>query len=160
MTTKFISLATAIVLLDVYLRSQLASNDPLFLFASSSIAVNACLMVLVGLMVAVSFKDRFRYWWTFASCAALAALLGVMGIIGVFFSDTFYYFPQILQPLDYLFFLEASIVFGICSLSYKHEPLPFKLHLPRLSQVFTSFAIPVPKIPQSPNSSTGSASHA
>lgn len=160
MTTKFISLATGIVLLDVYLRSQLFSSDPLFLFASSSIAVNAGLMVLVGLMVTVSFKNKFNYWWTYVGCAALAILLGISGITGIFFSDTFYAFPQILQPLDYLFFLEASVVFGICCASYKHAPIPSRVRSWRPSQLFSGLVFPVPKIPQSPSSHRGDTSPA
>jgi hypothetical protein len=95
MTTKFISLATAIVLLDVYLQSQLSSSDPLFLFASNNFAVNAGLLILGGLMVAVSFKDKFRYWWSFVGCSLLAVVCGTIGVIGTFFSNVLYAFPSL-----------------------------------------------------------------
>jgi hypothetical protein len=148
MTTKFISLATAIVLLDVYLRSQLSSNDPLFLFASSNLWINSALLIIVGLMVGISFHGRFKHWWSFAGCATAAVVFGVLGFIGTFFSEVFYNFPQILYQLDYMFLMEASVVFGICALSYQHEPMPFSVRPPRLS--IPKIELPVPKIPHSP----------
>jgi hypothetical protein len=154
MTTKFISLATAIVMLDVYLQSQLSSSDPLFSFVSNNFAVNACLLIIVGLMVAVSFKSKFSRWWTFAGIAGLSLIFGIIGVIGVFFSDLLYSFPQVLLPLDYMFLLEAAVVFGICSLSYQHQAIPYKyrVSLPRSAAQFAKLVFPVPKIPHSPNS--------
>jgi hypothetical protein len=162
MTTKFISLATAIVLLDVFLQSRLSSNDPLFLFASNNVVVNAGLLILGCLMVAVSFKDKFRRWWSFVGCSALAVICGTVGIIGTFFSNMLYSFPNVLLPLDYMFLLEAGVVFGICSLSYQHAKVPYNLRLPLPSTVLfrllANIAFPVPKALQSPNSSrTGKA---
>jgi hypothetical protein len=154
MTTKFISLATAIVLLDVYLQSQLSSSDPLFLFASNNFAVNAGLLILGGLMVAVSFKDKFRYWWSFVGCSLLAIVCGTIGVIGTFFSNVLYSFPNVLLPLDYMFLMQAGVVFGICSLSYQHVKVPYKLRLPQLSALFHNFAFPVPKALHSPNSTS------
>ncbi|MBX4190766.1 hypothetical protein KW794_01630 [Candidatus Saccharibacteria bacterium] len=150
MITKFISLATGIVLLDVYLQSQLYSNDPLFLFASNNLVINAGLLIIVGLMVVVSFKDKFRHWWSYIGSIVISAVFGITGIIGLFFSNLLYSIPQVLLPLDYMFLLEAAVVFGICSLSYQHAKVPIKLNLPKLLAFFTNFAFPVPKIPQSP----------
>jgi hypothetical protein len=152
MTTRFTSLATAIVLLDVYLRSQLSSNDPLFLFASNNIGVNAGLVVMAAFMVAVSFRRQFNSWWSFAACAASAVILGIAGVLGVLFTNVFYFFPQVLLQLDYMFLIEAAVVFGICALSYKHAPMPFKLRLPSIS--LPKFEFPAPKIPQSPSGRT------
>lgn len=149
MTTKFISLATAIVLLDVFLRSQLSSNDPLFLFASNNTFINAGLLVIIGLMVGVSFNRRFKHWWSFAACVCAAVAFGVIGFMGTFFSEVFYYFPQTLLQLDYMFLLEAGVVFGVASLTYKHQPLPFRIRFPRIA--VPKFEIPVPKIPHSPS---------
>lgn len=151
MTIKFISLATGIVFLDVYLRSQLYSSDPLFLFASSNSLVNVGLLALIAVMVAVSFKDRFRRWWSFACCTAAAIILGVIGVIGLFFSDTWYPFPQILQPLDYMLLMEAGAVFGICSLSYRHARAPFKISWTQPAALLNNLAFPVPKALQSPH---------
>lgn len=150
MITKFISLATGIVLLDVYLQSQLYSNDPLFLFASDNLIVNAGLLILVALMVVVSFKDKFRHWWSFLGCVSAAILCGTVGMIGLFFSNLLYSFPQVLLPLNYMFLMEAGVVFGICALSYEHVKVPFKLRLPFPFPIFTNIALPVPKIPHSP----------
>lgn len=151
MTTKFISLATGIVFLDVYLRSQLYSSDPLFLFASSNTLVNAGLLALIAVMVAVSFKDKFHHWWSFAGCTAAAIILGIIGLVGLFFSDIWYPFPQILQPLDYMLLIEAGAVFGICSLSYRHSRAPFKLSWPQPTVLLNNLAFPVPKALQSPH---------
>ena len=156
MTTKFISLATGIVLLDVYLRSQLFSSDPLFLFASNSIAVNIGLMILVALMVAVSFKDKFRHWWSFLGAASLAVILGFIGISGVFFSDSIYSFSQILLPMDYLFLMQAAVVFGICALSYEHEPLPATFRWPQPMALLNNLALSVPKALHSPSTTRSS----
>lgn len=151
MTTKFISLATGIVILDVYLQSQLSSSDPLFLFASNSFAVNAGLLILTCLMVGVSFRPQFKRWWSFTAVAGLAIILGLLGMIGLFFGNMPYSFPQVLMPLDYMFLLEASVVFGICALTYKHQPVPYKLSLPKPAALLNKFGLPVPKIPHSPS---------
>ena len=159
MTTRFISLATAIVLLDVYLRSQLSSNDPLFLFASNNIAVNAVLLVIVVFMVMLSFSKKFKHWWSFAGCSAAAVLLGGLGITGFLFGQLFYGFPQIMLQLDYMFLIEAGVVFAICSLTYKHPPMPARLRLPKVTiPSLARFEFPVPKIPHPPN--TGNRSNA
>jgi hypothetical protein len=152
MTIKFISLATGIVFLDVYLQSQLYSNDPLFLFASNNPFVNAGLLVIVALMVAVSFKDRFQKWWTYLGCAALAAVFGSLGVLGLLFGNISYSFPQVLLPMDYMFLTEAAIVFGIACLSYRHQEVPARMRLPNPVAIISKFVLPVPKIPQSPNS--------
>jgi hypothetical protein len=146
MTTKFISLVSAIVTLDVFLRSQLSSNDPLFLFASSSLPVNLGLVVLAFLGVAVSFMPKFRKWLWYAGCVLLAVVLGALGVIGAFFSGLFYSFPNLLLPLDYLFILETAIVLAISALAYEHEPSPYRGRFPKLPRV----AFPVPRIPHSP----------
>jgi hypothetical protein len=141
-------------LLDVYLQSQLSSNDPLFLFASNNIVVNAGLMILGTLMVVVSFKDRFQHWWSYVGCNLLAVLCGALGVIGTFFSNLLYSFPNILLPLDYLFLLQAGVVLGVACLSYEHTAVPDRFRLSRLSSVFNNFAFPVPKTLQSPNSNS------
>lgn len=153
MTTKFISLATGIVLLDVYLRSQLYSSDPLFLFASSNTFLNAGLLILVALTIGVSFKNRFRHWWSYAACTAGAVIFGTIGILGTFFGDLLYWFPQFLQLIDSMFLLEAGVVFGISALSYKHAKAPFKFKLrwPKPAAKIPGFAFSVPKALQSPN---------
>jgi hypothetical protein len=155
MTTKFISLATGIVLLDVYLRSQLSSNDPLFLFASNNLVVNAGLIVLVSLTILVSFKDKFSHWWSFIGCVLAAIVCGLIGVAGLFFSDLLYAFPQILMPLDYMFLIEVGIVFGLASLTHKHATVPFKVSWPKPTAFFNNLAFPVPKIPQSPTNTSG-----
>jgi hypothetical protein len=154
MTTRFISLATAIVLLDVFLRSQLSSNDPLFLFASNNIGVNAGMLLVVAFMVFLSFGRKFKRWWSFTLCALAAVLFAFIGLMGTFFSEVFYNFPQILLQLDYMFLMEASVVFSICALTYAHPPLPYRLRLPKVALPSNfSFDLPVPKIPHSPGAS-------
>jgi hypothetical protein len=157
MTTKFISSATAIVILDVYLRSQLYSNDPLFLFVSSSLAVNLVMLMLAALTLYVSFIKRFKTWLGWAVCAGSAVILSLIGFGGAFLSDFFYNMPSVLLTLNYLFLMEAGVIFGICSLSYQHAAMPKKLRLPRPVTIFPKFAFSVPKFPHSPNL-TGTAS--
>ena len=153
MTTKFISLVTAIVLLDVSLRSQLFSSDPLFLFASSNLVVNTVLILMVGSMIGLSFRSKFNNWQSFFASALLGPTLLLIGALGVFFSDTVYWFPSFLLPLDYLFIMQAGVVFSLCALSYKHQKLPFKIRLPRPSVPIPKFAFLVPKLPHSPTPS-------
>ena len=148
MTIKFISLASAIVTLDVYLQSQLHSNDPLFLFASNNLLVNVGLVILAALVVAVSFKSKFSNWISYLACCVLAACLVTIGVMGTFFSDFIYSFPSILLPLDYMLILEAGVVTGLCALTYKHQPIPYRLS--RLKFHFPKYAFPVLKIPHSP----------
>lgn len=150
MIRKFISLATAIVILDVYLRSQLYSNDPLFLFASNKLAINIGMVLLAGAVVTVSFRNKFKNWLSFAAVAALAVILSVVGMVGIFLSNMVYSFSNILLPLDYMFMLESGIVLGICALSYEHAPSPYRFKLPEPAALLSKFAFPVPKFPQSP----------
>jgi len=152
MTRKFISLATAIVILDVCLRSQLFSNDPLFLFTSNNLAVNIVLSIMALAVATVSFKKQFKHWQSFAVAVVGAVVLGSAGILGFFFSNIDYAFSSILLPLNYLFLLETGIILAICALSYKHEPVPSSYRLPRPAELATKLvsAIPVPRIPHSP----------
>jgi len=160
MTRKFISLATAIVTLDVYLRSQLYSNDPLFLFASSGLAINIGMVAIAACAVAVSFMNRFKSWYSYAACTAAAVLFIVGGLAGAMLSDVAYAFSNLLLPLDYLFILQAGIVGGLCSLSYKHASMPFQIKTPNLAGWLNKIVLPVPKIPHSPTrfSNTSAAS--
>jgi len=150
MIVKFISLATAIVTLDVYLQSQLYSNDPLFLFASNNLAVNIGLVVLTCAAVAVSFRHEFKNWVSYALCTMMALFFGGLGLLGTFFSSVMYAFPNVILPLDYLFMLEAGVIFAICSMTYRHEKFPYRIKLPQFTAMTNKIALPVPKIPQSP----------
>jgi hypothetical protein len=146
MTRKFISLAMVIVTLDVYIRSQLHPNDPLFLFISNTTAVNIGMVLLVGLVVAVSFKDHFRSWIGYAGSAALALILTSAGIAGFFSSGFSYWLSGLILPLNSLMILEAGVILGICALSYPH---PARLRIP-LPQLIPRLAFLVPRIPHSP----------
>lgn len=148
MTTKFISLASAIVILDVYLQSQLHSNDPLFLFASNNLFVNMGMVLLAALTVAISFKAKFRHWASYLICCVLAAGLVTLGIMGTFFSDTIYSFPSVLLPLNYLFLLQAGVIIGLCTLTYQHQSIPYRLS--NLKIKLPRQAFPVLKTPYSP----------
>jgi hypothetical protein len=148
MVTKSISLATAIVTLDVCLRSRLFSNDPLFLFISSGLAVNALLIILAGASVFLSFQKKFDSWYSYAACAALAAIFIGAGFLGVFYSDYIHSLWSAMLPLDYILMMQAGIVFGICALSYDHASLPalVKDRLPKLPAMpKLTLAFPVPK---------------
>lgn len=161
MITKFISLATAIVTLDVYLQSQLSSNDPLFLLISNNIAVNMLMVSLAAIAVAVSFRKRFASWQGYALVSALAATLVILGAAGTFFSGFIYSLWTIFLPLNYLMMLEFGVVLGLCSLTYKHTPRPQnapRLSRPRLAQSFKP-VLPVPKTSHFPLGGRTSAQH-
>jgi len=127
MITKFISSAGAIVTLDVYLQSQLHSNDPLFLFASNSLLINSLMLLLAAIGLFVSFQKSFNNWYAYAACSAAAVILGFIGVAGGFFSSVAYTFSNILLPLNYMLILQSAVVLGICSLSFKHAPAPARV---------------------------------
>jgi hypothetical protein len=156
MSRKFISLATALVTLDVYLRSQLSSNDPLFLFASNKLIINAGLMMLTAFVVALSFREEFKGWLSYIACIVAAALFAAFGIMGFFFSDSNYPLSNFLLPFDCLILLESSVVMGICCLTYSHAKVPasHKLLSLWLAIYKLRFIFPIPKIPHSPYNAT------
>jgi hypothetical protein len=131
MITKFISSAMAIVTLDVYLQSQLHSNDLLFLFASNGLLVNTFMLLLAAAALVVSFKKNF--------------------------SNFDYMFADFLLPLNYLFMLQGGVIFGICALSYKHAAMPANVRQFRTSVLcgFNKLTPSVPKFPHSPTPARG-----
>lgn len=153
MVTKSISLATAIVSLDVFLRSQLFSNDPLFLFISNSLVVNALMIVLAAAAVYISFRKKFGSWYGFAACIASAALFICAGFLGVFYSDSIHSMWSAMLPLNYILMMQCGIVLGICALSYDHADMPAYIRQRRRlpSLPVPSFAFPVPKTLHPPN---------
>jgi hypothetical protein len=150
MIVKFISLATAIVTLDVYLQSQLYSSDPLFFFTSNNLAVNIAFVILSVVMVALSFKKNFDSWLSHAGSVIAGLALFSFGMIGGFMSDANNSLTNVLLPLNYLLILEAGVVIGICALSYSHPEYPERLSLSYLRLLFNKFAFLVPEIPHSP----------
>jgi len=149
MITRFISLATAIVTLDVYLQSQLSSNDPLFWVISDNLAVNMLMVVLAAVAVMVSFRKQFDSWYGYAAVSAAATALIIIGGAGVFFSGFLFSLWMVFLPLNYLLMLEFGVILGVCALTYKHQPRPASARLPRLAYLFKS-AFPVPRIPHFP----------
>jgi hypothetical protein len=136
MIRKSLSLITASGMLYVYLLSQLRSGDALFLVASSSILINLALLALAASSVYVAFlEDRFKSARQYAISAGLAIGLGVIGFIGAFYAGMDDSFGGVIKPFDYLVMLQLGIIFGICSLSYRHQP--FKLS--KLSSIKLTF---------------------
>jgi uncharacterized integral membrane protein len=157
MITKFISSAMAIVTLDVYLQSQLHSNDLLFLFASNGLLVNTFMLLLAAAALVVSFKKNFSNWYAYAACMASAIILAIVGVAGGFFSNFDYMFADFLLPLNYLFMLQGGVIFGICALSYKHAAMPANVRQFRTSVLcgFNKLTPSVPKFPHSPTPARG-----
>lgn len=155
MITRFLSLATGIVTLDVYLRSQLSSNDPLFLFTSDSLAVNLAMLMLVGAVVAVSFRKQFNSWFSYALCSAAAVILITSGIAGFFLPAFTYSIWDIILPLNYMIMLESGAILGISALTYKHAARPQSLKIPESAMIANKLKLvfPAPKTSHSPNSS-------
>ena len=153
MTTKFISLATAIATLDVYLQSQLSSSDPLFLLISSNVIVNFLMMSLALFTVYISFKKKFDSWYGYAACATLATTLIGLAVCGIFLSDFTYSLWMVFSPLNYMLLGEFGIILATSVLSYRHAAVPESVRLPRLPRPSLPFriAFPVPKISHSPS---------
>ncbi|HET9721831.1 MAG TPA: hypothetical protein VFP32_02265 [Candidatus Saccharimonadales bacterium] len=137
MAKKFISLATGIVILDVYLQSQLQPKGILFYFASDNIVFNLGLLVLAIALVGLAFKNKFKHWQSFVVCAAAAVILSVIGAAGLFFLGIGTYFFNYLVPFDFLILLQSGIILGLHAMTIKHEPA--KLRLPAALA-----ALPVP----------------
>jgi hypothetical protein len=126
MTRKFLSLATAIGILYVYLQSQLHSDDALFLVTSSNFAVNIALLGLAAAAVGVSFKDKFKMWESYLANMVMGVTLLFVGSIGVIYTSLDNYFSGLLKPLDYFIIIELGIIYGIFSLTYSHPPVKLK----------------------------------
>ncbi len=130
MTRKLLSLVTAIGIAYVYLQSQLHSGDALFLIASDSLAVNFGLLILAASVLYVGFIGQFKAWYTYLSTALSSVVLSAWGLIGVVYAGASNNFTGIIKPLDYMIMLQVGIIFGICALSYRHQPL--SLVMPKL----------------------------
>jgi hypothetical protein len=152
MATRFMSLATAVIVLDIYLRSQFYSSDPLFFFVSNSLAVNVAMILLAGSAAVVSFKNRFKKWLSYAATSAMAVLLSIFGFFGVAFDQIGYPLSNYLFTLNYLVIMQCGIILGLCALSYEHAKRPENIKLASLAPLLTKLklAVPVPKIPHSP----------
>jgi len=148
MVTKSISLVTGLVSLDVFLQSQLSSNDPLFLFVSSGLIVNLLMVGLAAAAIYVSFRKKFSSWYAYVLSTVLALVFICVGFMGIFYSDYIHSLWSALLPLDYILMMQTGIVFGICSLSYDHANMPDNVrqrlnNLPPLPK--PNFVLPVPK---------------
>jgi hypothetical protein len=126
MIRRFLSLATAIGILYVYLQSQLHSDDALFLVASPNFVVNIVLLSLSVIAVGISYKDKFRLWESYLASSVLGAILLFIGFAGVIYSSLDNHFAGLLKPLDYFILLELGIIYGIMSLTYNHPPVELK----------------------------------
>jgi hypothetical protein len=127
MTRRFLSLATAIGILYVYLQSQLHSDDALFLVASSNIAVNLALLTLACIAVRISYMHKFKIWETYLAAAVTGAVLLFVGAAGVIYTSLDNYFSGLIKPLDFFLILELGIIYGIIGLSYSHPPVKLKV---------------------------------
>lgn len=148
MVKRLISLVMLIVAVNVYIRSQLAPNDPLFLFLSNSMPLNIFLIILTSVVAMVSFSHKFRYWLSYASCAALATVLCVVGLFSLLSSGVNYWLSSFLLPMDSMLVLESGIILALCALTYEHAPQPAPL-LPDVSGYLKRFALLIPRLPNS-----------
>lgn len=126
MIRRFLSLATAIGILYVYLQSQLHSDDALFLVTSPNIAVNIALLSLAVVGVRLSYKDKFKAWESYLASNIICAILLFVGAAGVIYSSIDNYFSGVIKPLDYFILLELGIIYGIIALTYSHPPVKLK----------------------------------
>lgn len=137
MIIKAISLVMAAVIVGVYQLSRLDSGGVLFLFISSNLLVNIGLVALSAILVRLSFmKKKFTRRTSFAATAAGAVLFGLFGAGAIIFPSLDYRLYDVLKPMDYLIFIEAAIILGVCALTYQHQPLNLKVPaIRRLPQI-------------------------
>jgi hypothetical protein len=126
MIRKFLSLATAIGILCVYLQSQLHSDDALFLVTSSNIVLNLAMLGVACLAVRISYKDKFKAWESYLATVIAGGLLAFIGTVGIIYTSWSNYFSGLIKPVDYFIFLELGIIYGIISLTYSHPPIKLK----------------------------------
>lgn len=118
--------------LIVYLQSQLQSNDALFLFISSNLLVNICMIGLSSYLVWLSFQSEFKRAAPYVASVLGAVLFTIAGMVGILSASFDRYMFDVIKPLDYVLLFEAGILLGICALSYKHPVVSFSIRLPRL----------------------------
>lgn len=151
MVKRLLSLAIGIFLLNIYIRSQLAPNDPLFLFASTNASLNIGLILLSYLLVVVTFKDQFKSWIAYAACMASAVILLIAGGLSLFPGlVASYWISNILLPFDGMVVLEAGVILGLCGLTYQHEPQPAWVKNFSSSVLLRKLAPLAPRIPHPP----------
>lgn len=126
MIRRFLSSATAIGILYVYLQSRLHSDDALFLVISSNIAVNIALLSLACLAVRLTYKDKFKVWESYLATVIIGGFLSMIGAAGIIYTSWDNYFGGIIKPMDYFILLELGVIYGIISLSYSHPPVKLK----------------------------------
>lgn len=125
------SLTTAAMSMVVYQWSLLESNDPLFWFVNSSLALNLFFVIVSFWLVYLAFKSRFKSRLAYAATAAASLVLLSAGLIGLFmpgFADGLF---TTLGFFDYMKFLLFGVISCLCSLSIGHRPL--RLSLPQLN---------------------------
>lgn len=117
--------------LIVYLQSQLASNDALFLFISNNLVINILMVGLAAYTVWLSFLRKFTSRYVYGMTVAASFSLALLGIAGILSASLDRYMFDVIKPLNYVMILEAAVIMGICALSYKHPALSINLRLPR-----------------------------
>lgn len=154
MAIKIISLVTGLVTLDVYLQSQLFSKGPLYYLVSDNIFINILMIAISAAGIWLSFRSRFKSWYSYAICAAVGVFMIFLGLWGMFFDSFIYSFWNIFSPLNYVLLLQYGIVFVLCSLAFKHAKRPKNANLSAVSAAMVGKlkpVFPVPKIPHFPH---------
>jgi len=126
MLRRFLSLATAIGILYVYLQSQLHSDDALFLVTSSNIVLNLALLSLACWAVRISYKNKFKAWESYLATVIIGGLLSFIGTAGVIYTGIANYFSGLIKPLDFFIILEIGVIYSLIGLSYAHPPVKLK----------------------------------
>ncbi len=124
MTRKILSLATVAGIAYVYFQSLFRYDDALFLLISNNLLIDAFFLCLAVGGAWLSFQKKFESWQLYVGCASLAILLGGFGLLGIVFSSFDNTLYNLFMPLDYLVMMELGIIYGVCALSYKHQPIP------------------------------------
>lgn len=148
MVKRLTSLVMLIIVVNVYIRSQLSPNDPLFLFFSNDMPLNISMILLASLVAMVTFSNRFRHWLAYAACVALAVFLCIVGSLGLLSTGISYWLSGFLLPMDSMLVLESGIILALCALTYEHAGRPASM-LPDVPSYLKRFALLIPRLPDS-----------
>jgi hypothetical protein len=136
MTRKFLSLATVIGLLYVFLLSQLLSDDALFLVVSDNNALNAALLALATGSLYLSYMDKLKSKKIFIGIVLLSVVLSISGTLGFLYASIDNYFNGLIKPLDYIVTMQLGVLFGLHTLVLEHQPLKIRSTLRNLVPAF------------------------
>jgi hypothetical protein len=137
MTLKLVSIFTGLGVLDAFLENLYRPSDLLFLFISNNPVMELLRFSLVAFLLLLSFKKKFWHFMSYAVCAGAAIVLSGIGLLGIMDMHFASYVFNVVKPVDFILFLEAGVMMGMCALSYEHADfrMPFRHQLTVLASL-------------------------